>query len=118
MREPAVGGPSGSPDLKPEAAATTVTQRHASAPERSAPERPASEVRDYRAAFNVARLPMALVGSDGRVREANPALGALLGADPVLLTARTAAELVGLTGAGGEVPRSGRARSTPSTRTC
>ncbi|MFD8074124.1 putative bifunctional diguanylate cyclase/phosphodiesterase [Streptomyces sp. NPDC059718] len=109
MREPAVGGPSGSPDLEPEAAATTVTQRHASAPERSAserpaPERPASEVRDYRAAFNVARLPMALVGSDGRVREANPALGTLLGADPVLLTARTAAELIGLTGAGGEVP--------------
>ncbi|WP_431959830.1 putative bifunctional diguanylate cyclase/phosphodiesterase [Actinacidiphila sp. bgisy160] len=99
MREPAVGAPSGGPDLEPEATATTVTQRHVSAPERTA-----SEVRDYRAAFNVARLPMALVDSDGRVREANPALGALLGADPLLLTTRPAAELVGLAGAGGEVP--------------
>ncbi|WP_326575857.1 EAL domain-containing protein [Actinacidiphila glaucinigra] len=104
MREPAVGGPSGGPDLEPEATATTVTQRHAPAPERSVPERSDPEVRDYRAAFNVARLPMALVDSDGRVREANPAFGALLGADPVLLTTRTAAELVGLTGAGGEAP--------------
>ncbi|MEU1617951.1 EAL domain-containing protein [Streptomyces sp. NPDC005722] len=109
MREPAVGGPSGGPDLEPEATATTVTQRHASASERSASERPAPErtspeVRDYRAAFNVARLPMALVDPDGRVREANPALGALLGADPLLLTTRTAAELLGLAGAGGEAP--------------
>ncbi|MFF7213349.1 putative bifunctional diguanylate cyclase/phosphodiesterase [Streptomyces sp. NPDC008238] len=109
MREPAVGGPSGGPDLEPEATATTVTQCHASAPERSASERPAPErtspeVRDYHAAFNVARLPMALVDPDGRVREANPALGALLGADPLLLTTRSAAELLGLAGAGGEAP--------------
>ncbi|WP_431946182.1 putative bifunctional diguanylate cyclase/phosphodiesterase [Actinacidiphila sp. bgisy167] len=97
MREPAVGGPSGGPDLEPEATGTAVTERHAPAPERSA-----SEVRDYRAAFSLARLPMALVGADGRVREANAALGALLGADPLRLTARAAAELVGL--AGGEAP--------------
>lgn len=101
MWEPAVGGPSGGPDLEPEATATAVTERHAPAPERSA-----TEVRDYRAAFSLARLPMALVGPDGRVREANAALGALLGADPLLLTARTAAELVGL--AGGEAPPPGQ----------
>ncbi|MDX3352006.1 EAL domain-containing protein [Streptomyces sp. ME01-24h] len=128
MREPAVGGPSGGPDLEPETTAATVTQRHAPAPERSALERSAAErsapersalersalersaaeIHDYRAAFTMARLPMALVGSDGRVREANPALGALLGADPVLLTTRTAAELVGLADTGGEVHPLGR----------
>jgi diguanylate cyclase (GGDEF)-like protein/PAS domain S-box-containing protein len=84
----------GSPGVGPETPAPTVTHRSATAPERTE----GTEARDYRAAFAIARLPMALVGRDGRVLEANPALGALLGADPVRLTALAAAELTGISG--------------------
>jgi diguanylate cyclase (GGDEF)-like protein/PAS domain S-box-containing protein len=55
-----------------------------------------AELRDYQAAFTMARLPMALVDGTGLVREANPALGALLGTDPTALASRPAAELAGL----------------------
>ncbi|WPB96359.1 EAL domain-containing protein [Streptomyces malaysiensis] len=51
---------------------------------------------DYRAAFNAARLAMAVVDREGRVLDANPALGALLGTDPGLLTTRSAANLADL----------------------
>lgn len=51
---------------------------------------------DYRAAFNVARLAMAVVDRQGRVLDANPALGALLGTDPALLITRSAADLADL----------------------
>jgi diguanylate cyclase (GGDEF)-like protein/PAS domain S-box-containing protein len=84
----------GSPGVGPETPAPTVTHRNATAPERT----DEAEARDYRAAFALARLPMALVGRDGRVLEANLALGALLGADPVRLTALAAAELTGISG--------------------
>jgi diguanylate cyclase (GGDEF)-like protein/PAS domain S-box-containing protein len=76
--------------MGPEMPTPTITHRNPTASDRT-------ELRDYRAAFAIARLPMALVGRDGRVLEANRALGALLGADPVRLTALAAADLVGLT---------------------
>ncbi len=51
---------------------------------------------DFRAAFNAAQLAMAVVDREGRVRTANRALGALLGADPADLVAAPIAELTGL----------------------
>jgi len=96
-----MGGP-------PEMPAPTVTHRDSLTPDLTPDLRDRSDQRDqndqrdkrdqrdYRAAFAIARLPMALVGRDGRVLEANRALGALLGADPVRLNALAAAELVGL----------------------
>ncbi|WP_308288892.1 putative bifunctional diguanylate cyclase/phosphodiesterase [Streptomyces humicola] len=63
----------------------------------SAPDAfPLAEVRDYHAAFNVARTAMALVDPDGRLLAANSALGSLLGADPARLTACRAADLLGI----------------------
>ncbi|MFD5870572.1 putative bifunctional diguanylate cyclase/phosphodiesterase [Streptomyces sp. NPDC060322] len=56
-----------------------------------------SELREYRAAFAAAALPMAVVDHLGRIVRPNDALGALLGADPASLTGRLAADLVGLT---------------------
>ncbi|MFE7749368.1 putative bifunctional diguanylate cyclase/phosphodiesterase [Streptomyces sp. NPDC057428] len=56
-----------------------------------------SELRDYRAAFSAAALPMAVVDTAGQVVRANNALGCLLGTDPAALVHRPAAELVGLT---------------------
>jgi diguanylate cyclase (GGDEF)-like protein len=61
-----------------------------------APPDPARAARDYQAAFALARLPMALLGPDGRVREANPALGRLLGTDPSRLAELPCASLLGL----------------------
>ncbi|WSQ71657.1 EAL domain-containing protein [Streptomyces xinghaiensis] len=55
-----------------------------------------AEARDHRAAFNAARLAMAVLDGDGRVVTANRALGTLLGADPARLTAEPAAELLDL----------------------
>ncbi|WP_405810327.1 EAL domain-containing protein [Streptomyces sp. NBC_01520] len=55
-----------------------------------------SELRDYRAAFRVAALPMAVVDHRGEVVRANEALGGLLGADPGALVRRPAADLVDL----------------------
>ncbi|GAA0284150.1 EAL domain-containing protein [Streptomyces polychromogenes] len=51
---------------------------------------------DYRAAFDAAHLPMALVGRGGDVIAANRALAALLGGEPHELTGQSAAELVDL----------------------
>ncbi|MDT3399959.1 EAL domain-containing protein [Streptomyces sp. B1866] len=59
------------------------------------PDRP-PEPSDYRTAFHAARLAMAIVGRDGVVLDANPALGTLLSTDPALLTARDAADLADL----------------------
>ncbi|KUJ69333.1 histidine kinase [Streptomyces albus subsp. albus] len=69
-----------------------MTQRH------TAPgaEGPGAPLADYRAAFHAARLAMAVVNRDGMVLDANPALGALLGADPARLVDRSAADLAGL----------------------
>ncbi|MEW1545810.1 EAL domain-containing protein [Streptomyces tsukubensis] len=49
--------------------------------------------RDYRAAFDAAHLPMAVVGADGLVTGANPAFAGLFGGDT---TGRSAEELTGL----------------------
>ncbi|WP_411086816.1 putative bifunctional diguanylate cyclase/phosphodiesterase [Streptomyces sp. 061-3] len=49
---------------------------------------------DYRAAFRVATLPMAVVDHEGLILTANDALGALLGADPMALTAQSASDLL------------------------
>ncbi|MET8175845.1 putative bifunctional diguanylate cyclase/phosphodiesterase [Streptomyces clavifer] len=54
-------------------------------------------LRDYRSAFQVAALPMAVVDHRGEVVRANDALGGLLGTDPGSLARRPAADLVGLT---------------------
>lgn len=51
---------------------------------------------DFRAAFDAARLAMAVVDREGRVRSANAALGALLGAAPDSLVDRGLGELTGL----------------------
>ncbi|MFJ8883718.1 putative bifunctional diguanylate cyclase/phosphodiesterase [Streptomyces sp. NPDC102402] len=56
-----------------------------------------SELRDYRAAFAAAALPMAVVDRLGRIVRPNEALGGFLGADPASLTGQLAAGLVGLT---------------------
>ncbi|MER5552917.1 EAL domain-containing protein [Streptomyces sp. NPDC002793] len=75
-----------------------------------------SELRDYRAAFAAAALPMAVVDHLGRIVRPNDALGGLLGADPGSLTGQPAAGLVGLTSDGpalrayGEVLRGTRPR--------
>ncbi|MEU6080661.1 EAL domain-containing protein [Streptomyces sp. NPDC047108] len=53
-------------------------------------------VQDVQAAFNAARIAMAVVGRDGRVITANRALGTLLGTDPARLADEAAADLVDL----------------------
>ncbi|MFE8937033.1 putative bifunctional diguanylate cyclase/phosphodiesterase [Streptomyces sp. NPDC007872] len=55
-----------------------------------------AELRDYRAAFRVARLAMALVDPDGLVVAANDSLGDLLGTAPGALREQAAADLVDL----------------------
>ncbi|MFI8320846.1 putative bifunctional diguanylate cyclase/phosphodiesterase [Streptomyces sp. NPDC085529] len=63
------------------------------------PARPAlteRELRDYRAAFRVSRLAMALVDRDGLVIDANDSLGTLLGTDSATLHEQAAADLVDL----------------------
>ncbi|GAA3371833.1 EAL domain-containing protein [Streptomyces sannanensis] len=52
--------------------------------------------RDYQAAFNAARLAMAVVGDDGLVVAANDALAELFGTERTALRDRTAADLVDL----------------------
>ncbi|MEV8566773.1 EAL domain-containing protein [Streptomyces sp. NPDC051322] len=61
-----------------------------------APVHSAAELRDYRAAFNTARLGMAVVDREGLVVAANAALAGLLGAEPAGLARQTAADLVDL----------------------
>ncbi|MFI8435847.1 putative bifunctional diguanylate cyclase/phosphodiesterase [Streptomyces sp. NPDC079020] len=77
---PPAGGISGS-------APSPVTERHAAGPT-------ASELRDYRAAFRVTTLPMAVVDAQGLIVRANDSLGGLLGTDPAALAARSASDLV------------------------
>ena len=57
---------------------------------------PGPELRDAQAAFNAARLAMAVIDRRGLVVTANRALGALLGTEPEKLTHEPASELVGL----------------------
>ncbi|MDQ0943227.1 bifunctional diguanylate cyclase/phosphodiesterase [Streptomyces sp. V1I1] len=58
--------------------------------------RTTAELRDYRAAFNVAHLAMAVVDHEGLVVTANAALAALLGTEPETLREQFAADLVDL----------------------
>ncbi|ARF59487.1 putative bifunctional diguanylate cyclase/phosphodiesterase [Streptomyces gilvosporeus] len=56
----------------------------------------AATLADYRAAFQAARMPMAVLNRDGLVLAANPAFGELVGTDPDDLVAATAADLTDL----------------------
>ncbi|MFE7370183.1 EAL domain-containing protein [Streptomyces anulatus] len=56
----------------------------------------ASELRDYRAAFDAATLPMGVVDGRGHVVRANEALGGLLGIPAAVLAGRQASELLDL----------------------
>ncbi|MGW2653122.1 putative bifunctional diguanylate cyclase/phosphodiesterase [Streptomyces sp. NPDC001478] len=56
----------------------------------------AAEAHDYRAAFRVATLPMAVVDQEGLIVTANEALGALAGTGAAALTAQSASDLVDL----------------------
>jgi diguanylate cyclase (GGDEF)-like protein len=58
---------------------------------------------DFRAAFNAARLAMAIVDSDGRVVSANDALGALLGTAPESLVSTSVTDLPSLGLDGGAI---------------
>lgn len=74
-----------------------TTERHQSVPVMPpAPTRTASELRDYRAAFNAAHLAMAVVDRSGHVVAANAALAGLLGTEPHALVEQRAADLVDL----------------------
>ncbi|WP_405694610.1 putative bifunctional diguanylate cyclase/phosphodiesterase [Streptomyces sp. NBC_01185] len=83
-------GPTPRAGVSPGAAPSEVTQRDHQGSD-------LSELREYRAAFAAAALPMAVVDHLGRIVRPNDALGALLGTDPASLTGRLAADLVGLT---------------------
>ncbi|MFE4056332.1 putative bifunctional diguanylate cyclase/phosphodiesterase [Streptomyces sp. NPDC059096] len=63
--------------------------------EQRAPHR-TGEAHDYRAAFHVSRLAMALLDREGTVLDANDALGALLGTGPDALADQAAADLLDL----------------------
>lgn len=109
-RERAVSGSPDGQGRAPGATLPTITERNAvpsderatpakaapagSTPPGSTPPGPAPS--DYRAAFNAARLPMAVIDREGVVLDANAALGSLLGAEPSRLIARSAADLADL----------------------
>jgi diguanylate cyclase (GGDEF)-like protein len=94
-----MGGPAGGPGVDPESTAQVITQSHSSAPRpRGTSARDEAELRDYRAAFAVARSAMALLSPEGDVLAANPALATLLGAAPERLAAVGAGALLGLAG--------------------
>ncbi|WP_370656740.1 putative bifunctional diguanylate cyclase/phosphodiesterase [Streptomyces sp. NBS 14/10] len=98
MRERAVSGSPDGQGRAPGATLPTITERNA-APSAGPPggtPPPGTAPSDYRAAFNAARLAMAVINREGIVLDANPALGALLGAEPARLIARNAADLADL----------------------
>ncbi|UPT42146.1 MULTISPECIES: EAL domain-containing protein [Streptomyces] len=79
----------------------SVTDARATAPSPAGPppagdDPTASELRDYRAAFNAATLPMSVVDGRGHVVRANEALGGLLGIPATVLAGRQASELLDL----------------------
>ncbi|MET9292905.1 EAL domain-containing protein [Streptomyces sp. NPDC003077] len=65
-------------------------------PPAASPGRCAAALADYRAAFNAARLPQAVLDPDGLVLAANPAFADLIGGAPDDLVASTAADLTDL----------------------
>ncbi|MFJ7955324.1 putative bifunctional diguanylate cyclase/phosphodiesterase [Streptomyces sp. NPDC096319] len=70
------------------AAEPALTERHLA--------RRAAELRDYRAAFRVSQLAMAVVDEAGVVVVANDSFGCLLGTEPSALREQAAADLVDL----------------------
>ncbi|MFS0692961.1 putative bifunctional diguanylate cyclase/phosphodiesterase [Streptomyces nitrosporeus] len=80
-------GPASRPGGPPLARPPTVTDGEGEGPR---------ELRDYRAAFRAAALPMAVVDRRGVVVRANDALASLLGTDPASLPGRPAAGLLDL----------------------
>ncbi|MFI9027462.1 putative bifunctional diguanylate cyclase/phosphodiesterase [Streptomyces sp. NPDC053560] len=76
---------------------TRTGSEHSTAPDGAPAPLPASPG-GYRAAFEAARLPMAVLGRDGLVMAANPAFGELLGKDPRALADASAADLTDLGG--------------------
>ncbi|MEU1786656.1 EAL domain-containing protein [Streptomyces sparsogenes] len=102
-RERAVSGSPDGQGRAPGATLPTITERDgmASAGPGEVPggvpgSPPGTVPSDYRAAFNAARLAMAVIDREGTVLDANPALGSLLGAEPAGLIARSAADLADL----------------------
>ncbi|MDT0322560.1 putative bifunctional diguanylate cyclase/phosphodiesterase [Streptomyces millisiae] len=86
LRERSVNGPPKGPGQDPEGGLGATPKSFTE-----------SEVlRDYRAAFRIAHLPMALVGRSGQILAANPALGLLLGVDPADLAGQRADAVTGL----------------------
>ncbi|MDJ0461058.1 EAL domain-containing protein [Streptomyces sp. H27-C3] len=79
------------PGSVPDTLCPAVTERHALPVGRTA-----SELRDYRAAFQAARPAMALIDREGLVVSANHSLADLFGTEPALLHDRDAADLVDL----------------------
>lgn len=104
MRERAVSGHPDSTGRTPGATLQSVTERDgrtkASGGGRRRPlgrcDDTAATLADYRAAFQAARMPMAVLNRDGLVLAANPAFGELVGTDPDDLVAATAADLTDL----------------------
>ncbi|MEV6652381.1 EAL domain-containing protein [Streptomyces sp. NPDC051219] len=84
-----MSGTSEGPGSAPDSIRSPVT-------ERDSVSRTASELRDYRAAFNAAQLAMAVVDREGLVVAANHAFATLLGAEPAALVEQAAADLVDL----------------------
>ncbi|MBT2488112.1 EAL domain-containing protein [Streptomyces sp. ISL-96] len=89
LRERAVSGTSEGPGSAPDTTRPTVTQSNGAG-------RSASELRDYRAAWNAAHLAMALVDRQGLVVTANPSLAELLGTETLQLREQSAADLLDL----------------------
>ncbi|MET9519409.1 EAL domain-containing protein [Streptomyces sp. NPDC002994] len=89
LRERAVSGTSEGPGSAPDTIRPTVTQSNGAG-------RSASELRDYRAAWNAAHLAMAVVDRAGHVVSANPALAELLGTETLELREQSAADLLDL----------------------
>ncbi|WP_329210779.1 EAL domain-containing protein [Streptomyces sp. NBC_00683] len=82
-------GPMPPAGTAPDTGQPMVTERDSSDVDRA-------ELRDYRSAFQVAALPMAVVDRHGQVVRANEALGGLLGTEPGVLARQSAADLVDL----------------------
>ncbi|RKN08949.1 putative bifunctional diguanylate cyclase/phosphodiesterase [Streptomyces radicis] len=78
--------PGHGPGSAPDASRAAVTQG----------KNQAEHLADYRAAFQIAGLPMALVGGSGEILAANAALGVLLGVEPGGLAGLRADALTGL----------------------
>ncbi|MEN8650241.1 EAL domain-containing protein [Streptomyces sp. 21So2-11] len=79
------------PGSVPDTLSPAVTERHALPVGRTA-----SELRDYRAAFQAARPAMALIDREGLVVSANHSLACLFGTEPAQLHDRDTADLVEL----------------------